>query len=76
MAAKKNAVDKSKLSPTELAAYEKRLEAARSPRPAYIAYTVDEAGNLEIHSVTRVAEEILQIVDANRDLKYKRFEIK
>lgn len=76
MAARKTKTDLKAMSPEEREAYEKRLEAQRAPRPAYIAYTVNEDQSLDINLVTRSAEEVLAAVDANRDLKYQRFLVK
>lgn len=73
---KKNKVDTSTMSPEDKAAYEKRLEAARSPKPAYLGYTVNEDGSLNISVATRSAEEVLKAVDQNKELKYQRFMIK
>lgn len=76
MAARKTKVDTSTMSAEEKAAYEKRLEAQRAPRPAYVAYTVNEDGTLNVALTTRSAEEVLAAVDENRDLKYQRIMIK
>lgn len=76
MAARKTKTELKAMSPGEREAYEKRLEAQRAPRPAYIAYTVNEDQSLDINLVTRSAEEVLAAVDANRDLKYQRFLVK
>lgn len=76
MAARKNTVDKSKMTPEERQKYEARLAASREPKAAYLAYTVNENGTIEIGEVTRSAEEILAAVDKNRELKYARFMIK
>jgi len=76
MAARKTRKDTSNMTPEELAAYEERLEKQRAPRPAYIAYTVNEDQTLNIALVTRSAEEVLAAVDADRDLKYQRFLVK
>lgn len=76
MAARKTRKDTSTMTPEELAAYEERLEKQRAPRPAYIAYTVNEDHTLNIALVTRSAEEVLAAVDADRDLKYQRFLVK
>lgn len=46
------------------------------PRPAYIVYDSNDDGTINVRSATRNAEEVLKTVDANRDLKYVRFEIK
>lgn len=48
----------------------------QGPKPAYITYKIDEAGVLVINSVSRKAEEVLATVDADKSLKYARFEIK
>lgn len=69
-------VDVSKMSPEDRAAYEKRLEAARAPKPAYLAYTVNEDGTINVGTVTRSAEEILAAVDEDRSLKYTRIMVK
>lgn len=76
MAARKTRKDTSNMTPEERAAYEERLEKQRAPRPAYIAYTVNEDQTLNIALVTRSAEEVLAAVDADRDLKYQRFLVK
>jgi len=72
MAARKTTADVKQMSPEELAKY----EAARAPRPAYIAYTVNEDGTLAVALTTRSAEEVLAAVDKNRDLKYQRILVK
>lgn len=76
MAARKTKKDTSLMSEEERAAYEERLEKQRAPRPAYIAYTVNEDQTLNIALVTRSAEEVLAAVDADRNLKYQRFLVK
>lgn len=76
MAARKTAKDLKAMSPEEREAYEKRLEAARAPKPAYIAYTINEDGSLNVALTTRSAEEVLAAVDQNRDLKYQRIMVK
>lgn len=76
MAARKTAKDLTKMSDEERAKYEAAREAARAPKPAYLAYTVNEDGSLNIDLVTRSAEEVLAAVDSNRDLKYQRFMVK
>lgn len=76
MAGRRTRKDLSELSPEERAQYEKRLEAARAPKPAYIAYTVNEDQSLNVSVVTRSAEEVLAAVDADRGLKYQRIMIK
>lgn len=55
---------------------------AAKKRPAYIVYKATQdgstgafTGDFEIVSVSRNAEEVLGSVDADRDLKYKRFEV-
>lgn len=75
MAGRKKA-DLSKMTPEERAEYTKKLEAARAPRPAYLAYTTNEDGTINVGTVTRSAEEILKAVDENRDLKYTRIMVK
>jgi len=59
MAPRRQKKDLTKMSPEEREDYQKRLEAARAPRPAYIGYTVNEDQSLNILSITRSAEEIL-----------------
>lgn len=76
MAARKTKADLKAMSPEEREAYEKRLEAARAPKPAYIAYTINEDGSLNVSLTTRSAEEVLAAVDQNRDLKYQRIMVK
>lgn len=76
MAARKTKVDVSKMTPEDRAAYEAKLEAARAPRPAYLAYTVNEDQTLNVSLTTRSAEEVLAAVDKNRDLKYQRIMVK
>lgn len=76
MAAKKTKADLEAMTAEERAAYEKRNEAARAPRPAYITYTVNEDGSINVHSTSRVAEDVLAAVDADRSLKYARILIK
>ena len=76
MAARKSQKDLSKMTPEERAAYEERLEKQRAPKPAYIAYTVNEDGTLNVALTTRSAEEVLAAVDQNRDLKYQRIMVK
>lgn len=76
MAARKTTKDLKAMSPEEREAYEKRLEAARAPKPAYIAYTINEDGTLAVALTTRSAEEVLKAVDENRDLKYQRIMVK
>lgn len=76
MAAKKTRKDINAMSPEDREAYEKRLEAARAPRPAYVAYTINEDGSLNVSLTTRSAEEVLAAVDADRSLKYQRIMIK
>lgn len=76
MAARKTRVDTSKMTPEERAAYEERLEKARAPRPAYIAYQSLPDGTIEVKLCTRSAEEVLAAVDADRDMKYARVMIK
>lgn len=63
---------RSEMTPEQLAAYEK----ARGPRPAYLAYKIDEAGALQVALTTRSAEEVLAAVDQDRDLKYTRIIVK
>lgn len=76
MAAKKNKADLEAMSPEEREAYQKRIEAARAPRPAYVAYKLNEDGTIDIKLATRSAEEVLAAVDADRELKYARTLIK
>lgn len=76
MAARKTKTDLTKMSPEDLEKYNARLEAARAPKPAYLAYTVNEDQSLNIGLVTRSAEEVLAAVDQNRELKYQRFMVK
>lgn len=76
MAPRKTKVDVSKMAPDERAKYEARLESNRAPKPAYIAYTVNEDQTLNIGLITRSAEEVLAAVDSNRELKYQRIMIK
>lgn len=76
MAARKTKADLKAMSPEEREAYERRLEAARAPKPAYIAYTINEDGSLNVALTTRSAEEVLAAVDQNRDLKYQRIMVK
>lgn len=49
--------------------------AGAKPRPAYLAYKMN-GDTLEVVLATRKAEELLALVDNNRDMKYVRFEIK
>lgn len=76
MAARKTKKDLMAMSPEEREAYEKRLEQARAPKPAYLAYTINDDGSLNVSLTTRSAEEVLAAVDQNRDLKYQRIMIK
>lgn len=68
----KRVTKKSEMTAEQLASYEK----ARGPRPAYIAYTVNGDGTIEVGAITRSAEEVLAAVDQNRELKYVRIMIK
>lgn len=76
MAARKTKADLKAMSPEDRKAYEEKLEAARAPRPAYLAYRSLENGDFEVALTTRSAEEVLKAVDEDRDLKYKRIMIK
>lgn len=76
MAARKTPKDLKAMSPEEREAYQKRLEAAKAPKPAYIGYTVNEDQTINVTAVTRSAEEILAAKDAQPDLKYARIMIK
>lgn len=49
--------------------------AASKPRPAYLVYSIDEAGNLVIHTATRKADVVLAETSGQVDKKYARFEI-
>lgn len=71
-ASKRRVTKKEEMTAEQLAAYEKRL----GPKPAYVAYKVDENGGIEIVLATRSAEEVLAAVDKDRDLKYARTMIK
>ncbi|MBU2051493.1 MAG: hypothetical protein KKH61_21290 [Gammaproteobacteria bacterium] len=54
----------------------KRGEGAGSkPRPAYLVYSLDENGDLVIHSATRKADEVLAETAGQSVKKYARFEI-
>lgn len=72
MAARKTKTDINAMTAEEKAKY----EAARAPRPAYLAYTVNEDMTINVGTVTRSAEEILAAVDADRSLKYTRILVK
>ena len=76
MAPRRQKKDLTKMSPEEREDYQKRLEAARAPRPAYIGYTVNEDQSLNILSITRSAEEILAAKDKDPSMKYQRIMIK
>lgn len=83
MAAKRSKVDTSKMTPEEREAYEKRREAARAPKPAYLVYNVvDGEGNtipnatITVGEVTRSAEEALTVIDGDKSLKYARILLK
>lgn len=76
MAARKTKADVNQMSDEDRAKYEARLEASRAPKPAYIAYTINDDGSLNVGLTTRSAEEVLKAVDENRELKYQRIMIK
>jgi hypothetical protein len=76
MAARKTQKDLSKMTPEDRAAYEAKLEASRAPRPAYLAYTLNGDGKINVALTTRSAEEVLKAVDENRELKYQRIMVK
>lgn len=67
----------------EKAAYDKRVAAARGPRPLHIAHKiVDENGNVIVGAklagvvATRNANELLGAIAADRDLQYTTIEVK
>lgn len=76
MAGKRKKVDLSAMTPEERAAYEARRAAAAAPRDAYLVYSVDEGGNLTIHTATRDANEVLKQTAGQVEKKYAAFKIK
>lgn len=52
----------------------KKTRAPAKPRKAYLAYKIVD-GDLSIVAATRKAEELLSVVDGDRDVKYQSIEI-
>lgn len=53
---------------------EKKTRSPAKPRKAYLAYKI-VGDDLAIVAVTRKAEELLAVVDGDRDVKYQSIEL-
>jgi len=73
---RRSRIDVNTLSPEEREKYEARLELQRAPKDAYLIYSVGEDGDLEIHSATRDANEVLKQTSGQVEKKYQHFLIK
>lgn len=77
MAARKSKIDLNKLTPEEREAHQRRLEAARAPREAYLVYEVNSDGEtITAHLVTRDPKVVMKTVSGQSSKKYIELMIK
>lgn len=73
---RKSRADIQAMTEEERAAYEARREAAQAPKDAYLVYSMNGDGALEIHAATRDANEVLKMTSGQVEKKYQHFMIK